>query len=242
MYITSLNPHTWMRWVLCLLILYVSLIRSQYPHIWVLCALCHKYGSPSSGHWKRSILIPIPKKGSTKECPNHQTIALICHASKVMLKILHTRLQSVSSVAQSCPTLWPHGLQHTRLPCPWPTPRAYSNSCPLYQWCHSTISPSVIPFSSRFQSFPASGSFQISQFFTSGGQNIGVSASASVLPMNIQDWFPFRWTGWISLQSKGLKSLFQHHSSKASILQCSAFFNGPTVTSIRDYWENHSFD
>ena len=190
--------------------------------IWVLRALCHKSGSPSSGHWKRSILIPIPKKGSTKECPNHQTLALICHASKVMLKILHTRLQSVSSVAQWRSTLFPHGLQHTKLPCPWPAPRAYSNSCPLYQWCHSTISPSVVPFS-RFQSFPASGSFQISQFFTSDGQNIGVSASASVLPMNIQDWFPLRWTGWISLQSKGLKSLPQHHSSKASILWCSAF-------------------
>ena len=125
-YITSLNPHTWMRWVLWLLILYVSLIRSQYPHIWVLHALCHQSGRPRSGHWKRSVLIPIPKKGSTKECPHHQTIALICRATKVMLKILPTRL--ISLVTQSCPTLWPHGLQHTRLPCPWPTPGAYSNS------------------------------------------------------------------------------------------------------------------
>ena len=107
-----------------------------------------------------------------------------------------------SSVAQSCLTLWPHGLQHTRLP--W----AYSNSCPLSRWCHPTISSSVVPFSSCPQSFPALGSFQMSQFFTSHGQIIGVSASASVLPMNIQDWFPLGWTGWISLQSKGLSKVF----------------------------------
>ena len=101
-------------------------------------------------------------------------------------------------------SLQPHGLQHTRPPCPSPTPRAYSNSCPLSWWCHPTISSSVIPFSSCPQSFPASGSFQMSQLFTSGGQNIGVSASTSVLPVNTQDWFPLEWTGWISLQSKGL--------------------------------------
>ena len=119
-------------------------------------------------------------------------------------------------------SLWPHGLQHTRPPCPSPTPRVYSNSCPLSWWCHPTISSSVIPFSSCLQSFPASESFQMTQVFASGGQSIGVSASTSVLPMNIQDWFPL---GWISLQSKGLfKSLLQHHSSKASILLCSAFF------------------
>ena len=108
-------------------------------------------------------------------------------------------------------------------PVPSPTPEAYSNSCPLRWWCHPTISSSVVPFS-RLQSFPASGSFPMSQFFASGGQSTGVSASASVLPMNIQDWFPLRWTGWISLQSQGLSSLLQHHSSKASILQRSAFF------------------
>ena len=120
------------------------------------------------------------------------------------------------------PVVWFfHGLQHTRLPCPSPTPRVCSNSCPLNQWCHPTISSSVIPFSSCLQSFPASGSFQMSQFFASCGQSIGVSALASVLPMNIQDWFPLGWTVWISLQSK---SLLQHHSSKASILWRSAFF------------------
>ena len=116
-----------------------------------------------------------------------------------------------------------HGLQHARPPCPWLTSRVHSKSCPLSRWCHPTISASVIPFSSHLQSFPASGSFQMSQFFASGGQSIGVSASASVLPMNIQDWFSLGWTGWISLQSKGLSKL-QHHSSKGSILRCSAFF------------------
>ena len=122
-------------------------------------------------------------------------------------------------------SLQPHGVQHTRLPCPSPTPGVYSNSSPSSQWCHPAISSSVIPFSSCLQSFPASGAFQMSQFFTSGGQSIGVSDSASVLPMNIQDWFPLGWTGLISLLSTGLfKSLLQHHSSKASILQCSAFF------------------
>ena len=107
-------------------------------------------------------------------------------------------------------SLWPHGLQHTSLPCPSPTPGAYSNSCPLSQLCHPTISSSVDPFSSGHQSFPASGSFPVSQFFTSGGQSIGVSASASVLPMNIQDWFPLGLTGLISLQSKGLSRVFSN--------------------------------
>ena len=111
-------------------------------------------------------------------------------------------------------SLWPHGLQHTRPPCPSLTPRVYSNSCPLCRWCHPTISSSVIPFSSCLQSCPASGSFPMRWFFASGNQSIGVSASASVLPMNIQDWFPLGWTGWISLQSKGLSSLLQHRSSK----------------------------
>ena len=97
-----------------------------------------------------------------------------------------------------------HELQHARPPCPSPTARVYPNPCPLSQWCHPTISSSVVPFSSCPQSFPASGSFQMSQLFASGGQSIGVSASTSVLPMNTQDWSPLGWTGWISLQSKGL--------------------------------------
>ena len=107
-------------------------------------------------------------------------------------------------------SFWPHGLQHAGPPCPSPTPGACSNSCPSSQWWHPTISSSVVPVSSRLQSFPASGSFQMSQFFTSGGQSIGVSASASVLPINIQHWFPLGWTGWISLQSKGLSRVFSN--------------------------------
>ena len=103
-----------------------------------------------------------------------------------------------------------HGLQHTRPLCPSPTPRVYPNSCPLSRWCHPTIPSSGIPFSSCLQSFPASGSFQMSQFFTSGGQSIGDSASASVPPMNIQDWFPLVWTGCISLQAKGLSRVFSN--------------------------------
>ena len=129
-------------------------------------------------------------------------------------------LQSISgqftSVAQSCLTLWPHGLQHAGPPSPSPTPGVYSNSCPSSQWCHPAISSSVVPFFSCLQYFPASGSFPLSQLLTSGGQSIGVSASGSVLPMNILDWFPLGWT-WLDLLAvQGpLKSLLQHHSSKA---------------------------
>ena len=107
-------------------------------------------------------------------------------------------------------SLQPHGLHHARPPCPSPGPRVCSNSCPSSQWCHPTISSSVIPFSSCLQSFLASGSFPMSQFFTSGGQSIGVSALASVLPINIQDWFPLRLPTWISLQSKGLSRVFSN--------------------------------
>ena len=117
------------------------------------------------------------------------------------------------SSVQSLSCVWlfvTHGLQHARLPCPSPTPWVYSNSCPLSQWCHPTISSSVVPFSSCLQSFPASESFQMSRLFASGGQSIGVSASTSVLPMNIQDWSPLEWTGWISLQSKGLSRVFSN--------------------------------
>ena len=117
---------------------------------------------------------------------------------------------SVSQFSESVmsKSLQPHGLRHAMLPCPSPTPGAYSNSSPSSWWCHPNISSSVIPFYSCLQSFPASGSFPMSQFFSSGGQSIRVSVSASVLPMNIQDWFPLRWTGLISLQSKGLSRVF----------------------------------
>ena len=118
-----------------------------------------------------------------------------------------------SSVQFGCSVIsdswWPHGLQHARHPCPSPTPRVYSNSCPLSHWCHRTISSSAIHFSSHLQSFP-SGYFQMSQLFISGGQSIEVSTSKSVLPMNIQDWSPLGWTGWTSLQSKGLSRVFSN--------------------------------
>ena len=136
-------------------------------------------------------------------------------------------------------SLRPCGLQHARPPCPSSTPGVYSNSCPLSQWCHPAISSSGVPFSSSLQSFPASGSFQMSQLFASGGQSIGLSASASVLPMNIQDWFPLGWTGWISLQSKGLSRVFptpQFENINFSVL---SFLFSPTLTSIHDYWKSH---
>ena len=145
-------------------------------------------------------------------------------------------------VAQSCWTMWPHGLQHTRLPCSSPTPWSYSNSYPLSQWCHPNISSSVITFSSCLQSFPALGSFKMSQYFASGGQSIGVSASASVPPMNIQDWFPLEWTGWISLQSTGLSRAFSNTTvQKHQIFgaQLSLWSSSHIHTW---YWKNHSFD
>ena len=131
-------------------------------------------------------------------------------------------------------SLWPQGLQHGMLPCPSPTPGAYSNSCPLRQWCHPTISSSVVAFSSCLQSFPESGSFQMIWFFQSGGQSIGVSASASVLPVNTQDWFPLEWTGWISLQSKGLSRVFSN-----TTIQQHQFFG--TQLALRSNSHNHTW-
>ena len=136
----------------------------------------------------------------------------------------------------------PHGLQHARLPCPSPAPGVRSNACPLSQWCHPAISFSFVLFSSCLQSFPASRSFLMSQFITSSGQSIGTSASASVLPMNIQDWFLLGWTGLISLQSTGLSRVFSNTIVQSiNSLELSLLY-GPTVTCIHDYWKNHSFD
>ena len=125
-----------------------------------------------------------------------------------MLKPVTVSVQFSHSVMSN--SLWPHGMQHNRLPCPSPTPGACSNSCPLRQWCHPTISSSVVPFSCCLQSFPASRSFFQSHFIASGVQSIGVSASASVLPVNIQGWFPLGLIGLISLQSKGLLRVFSN--------------------------------
>ena len=139
-------------------------------------------------------------------------------------------------------SLRPQEPQHARPPYPSPAPGLYPNSCPLSRWHHLTISSSVTPFSSCLQSFPTSGSFQMSQLFASCGQNIGLSASISILPMNFQDWSPLQWTGWISLQSKGLSRVFptpQFKSINSSVL---SFLYSPTLTSIHDHWKNHSFD
>ena len=135
-----------------------------------------------------------------------------------------------------------HGLQHARPPHLSPTPGAWSNSRPSSGWCHPTISSSVPPFSSHLQSFPASGSFPVSQFFTSRGQRIGVSASASVLPINIQDRFPLGWTGKNFFQSKGLSRVSPTLQLKSINSLVFSFHYSPTLTSIHDYWKNHSFD
>ena len=150
-----------------------------------------------------------------------------CSTSSPALDVLNALTFSSVQFSRSMvsDSLQPHGLQQTRLPCPSPTPRAYSNSCPLSWWCHLTISSSVVPFSSRLQSFPASGSFQMSQFFTSGGPkywsfSFSISPSSEYLALISfrMDWLDLLIVQWT------LKSLLQHHSSKASILQCSAFF------------------
>ena len=131
----------------------------------------------------------------------------LLHCRGILYQLSHSVQFSRSVVSDS---LRPHEPQHTRPPCPSPTPGVYLNSCPLSRWCHPAISSFVVPSSSCLQSLPASGSFPMSQLFASGGQNIGVSISTSVLPMNSQDWFPLGWTGWISLQSKGLSRVFSN--------------------------------
>ena len=138
-------------------------------------------------------------------------------------------------------SLRPHGLQHIRLPCPTPTPRAYSNSCPSSRWCHPTISSSATLFYSRFQSFLGSGSFQMSWFFTSGGQRIGVSASASVLPMNTQDWSPLGWTGWSPCSRRDSQDSSPKPQFKSINSLALGFLYSPALTSIHDHWKNHSF-
>ena len=146
------------------------------------------------------------KKYCSEQCIEYATICI--QIKYIHIIIIFSSVQFNRSVVSD--SLRPHGLQHARPPCISPTLGVYPNSSPLSQWCHQNILSSVIPFSSCLQSFPASGSFQMSQFFTSSGQSIGVSASASVLPMNIHDWFPLGWTGRISLQSKGLSRVFSN--------------------------------
>ena len=134
-------------------------------------------------------------------------------------------------------SLRPHELQHARFPCPSPTPGVHPNPCLLNWWCHPTITSSVVPFSSHPQSFPAFGSFQMSQLLASGDQSIGVSASTSVLPMNTQEWSPLGWTSWISLQSKGLSRVFSNTTVQKHNSSVLSFLYSPTLTSIHDYWK-----
>ena len=188
-----------------------------------LCNYCYKW------NFKKFLYSPQKQKPVTHE--------------DSLFPLLHPPSPQFSSV-QSLSRVWLFsvpGLQHPRLPCPSPTPGACSNSCPSVRWCHRTISSSVFPFSSCLQSCPASESFPISQFFASGGPSIGVSASASVLPMNIQDGFPCGWTGWISLQSKELSRVFSDTLQKHQFSVLS-FLHSLTLISIHDHWKNHSFD
>ena len=174
----------------------------------------------------------------------YQTIPLIYNTilwelCKSSYREMHQSVQFSRSVVSD--SLRPHASQHTRPPCPSPSPGVHSDSRPSSQWCHPAISSSVIPFSSWPQSLPASGSFPMSQLFTSRGQSIGVSASASVLPMKSQGWSPSEWTGWISLQSKSQESspTPQFKSINSLVL---SLLHSPTLTSIHDHWKNHSLD
>ena len=192
--------------------------------------------SDCSHEFKRHLLLGRKALTNLDSILKSRDITLV--AKVCIVKAMVSPVQFSGSVVSD--SLQLHGLQHTRLPCPSPIPRACSNSCPLTQGCHPTISSSVIPFSSCLQSFPASGSFPMSQFFASGGQSIGASASASVLPMNIQGWFPLGLTSLLSLQSKGLSRVFSNIT-----VQKHQFFDTqlfPTLTSICDYWKNHSFN
>ena len=154
----------------------------------------------------------VPQSGWLKHTFLRYLKVRICkiNAFTDSMSVSHYLTPQFSSVAQSCLTLWHHGLQHTRHPCPSPTPGVYSHSCTLSRRSHPTISPSVVPFSSSLQSFLPSGSFQMSQFFTSGSRSTEVSATTLVLPMNIQDCCSLGWTGWISLKSKGPSRLFSN--------------------------------
>ena len=169
---------------------------------------------------------------------------MIKFANSYNLKILDFLIATFSSVQSlsHVQLLRPHESQHTRPPCPSPTPGVHPDSGPSGQWCHPAISSSVVPFSSCPQSLPASESFPMSQLFTWGGQSTGVSALASFLPKKSQGWSPSEWTGWISLQSKGSQESSptpQFKSINSSVL---SFLHSPTLTSIHDYWKNHSLD
>ena len=178
----------------------------------------------------------MERKGSCKLCDLAGGERAVCGNREIQYCQMwdESPLFSRSVVSDS---LRPHGLQHTRLPCPLPTPTAYSNSCPLSLWCHPTIASSVVPFCSHLQSFPASRSFQMTQFFASGGSKYWSFSFTSVLPMNIQDWFPLGFTGLLSLQSKGLWRVFSKTTVKSINSSALRFLYGPILISIHDYWK-----
>ena len=198
-------------------------------------------------HWVEWIRIHLLNKVKTSTIDFHFFINQLQNAylslsmcwlpSKVRMYVSVQFSRSVMS-----DSLRPHESQHSRPPCPSPTPGAYSNSRPLSWWCHPAISSSVVPFSSCPQFLPASGPFPMSQLFAWGGQSIGVSASTSLLPMNTQDLSPLGWTGWISLQSKGLWESSPTPQFKSINFLALSFLHSPTLTSIQDHWKNHSFD
>ena len=164
------------------------------------------------------------------------------HGSPVIM-IIHLHSLSVQfSHSVMSDSLWPRELQHARPPCPSPTPGVHSDSRPSSQWCRPAISSSVVPFSSCPQSLPASQSFPMSQLFTSGGQNTGVSALASFLPKKSQDWSPLEWTGWISLQSKGLSRVFSNTTVQSINSVALSLLHSPTLISIHDHKKNNSLD
>jgi len=208
-----------------------------------ICSVCHKISGTDEDHLdcKEKKRIELDNDNLKEKYKWKTTHYHLSEHSPFSLSLpIYIYIYMLFSCSIVFNPLWPHGLQHTRLPYPSQSPGVCSDSCPLSWWCHPTISSSVVPFSSCLQSFPASGSFQMSQFFTSGGQSAGVSAPASVLPMNIQDWFPLEWTSWISLPSKGLSRVFSN-----TTVQKHPFFSclySPTLTSKYDYWKNHSFD
>ena len=168
---------------------------------------------------------------------------MLCCNHFYLFSVRRWRISSVQFSRQIISdSLQLHEPQHARLPCPSPTPGIYPNSCPSNRWCHPAISSSVVPFSSCPNSLPASRSFPVSQLFAWGGQSIGVSASASVLPMNTQDWSPLGSTGWIFLQSKGLWRVFSNTTVQKHQFFGTQLLQSPTLTSIHDHWKSHSLD
>ena len=186
-----------------------------------------------------SLKSPALSDGFFTTCATVEGTLSLCMGVCMYVMCQFSSVQSLSCVQFF---LWPHEPQHTRPPCPSPTPGVHPNPCPLSRWCHPTTSSSVVPFSSCPQSFPASGSFPMSQLFASGGQNIGVSASASVLPMNTQDWSPLRWllgSPCSSRDSQESSPTPHFKSINSSVL---SFLYSPTLTFINDHWKNHSLD